>query len=176
MKSKTKNNFGSNVSRKTNKKRTDEEIVEELVFRLKMRKQIREKDWKKNQYKKKRNKKTPFQLLVDNMKEIKSNGRVVGYEYKSTYPKIRIRKKRKVIEEKVGSSYKIRYEDVFVSKRHQYVYEQKKEEKKKREDEKKERIENGKTIPQDLKKRLSSFDKLLQSKVYKNSFNEFKNK
>ena len=169
MKSKTRNNNSSKVSGKRTNKRTDEEIVEDLVFRLKMRKRVREKDWKKNQYKKKKNKKTSFELLVDSLKEIESNGRIIGYGYKSIYPKIRIRKKRVVDDVKVGLGDRIYYMDVFVSKRHRIIYEQKKEEKRKREEDRKERLENGKSNPQDTKKRLSSIDKLLQSKVYKNS-------
>ena len=113
-------------TRKKKDKRTDEEIVEELVFRLKMRKLIREKNWKKNQYKRKKPRKTSFQLLIENLKVEKDRDNNINvYRYKSSFPKIRIKKKRVTKELKVGSGYKIKYEVKYLSKRHQLIYEQK---------------------------------------------------
>lgn len=157
-------------TRKKKDTRTDEEIVEELVFRLKMRKLIREKNWKKNQYKRNRPRKTSFQLLTENLTVEKGKDKkVMGYKYKSTFPKIRIKKRRVVREVKVGSEYKIKYDTEYLSKRHQSTYEQRL------------RIQHQNSIVNSKidnnrnlisKKRISTFDRYIISEVYKRSGEE----
>jgi len=157
-------------TRKKKDKRTDEEIVEELTFRLKMRKLIREKNWKKNQYKKNRPRKTSFQLLVENLKVEKDRENNVNvYRYKSSFPKIRIKKRRVTKEIKVGSGFKIKYEVKYLSKRHQLIYEQKLKREQQISVLKSMTDKNDNQI---VKRKKSTFDRYINSEVYKRSGEE----
>ena len=165
MKSNNPNIRKPKSTRKKKDKRTDEEIVQELVFRLNMRKLIREKNWKKNQYKRNRPRKTSFQLLTENLTVEKDKDKnVKGYKYKSTFPKIRIKKRRIVKEVKVGSEYKIKYETVYLSKRHQYSHEDRV--KRKEQINQQKNIINGNNVYKSTNKRMSTFERYSQSYSY----------
>jgi len=161
-------------NRKKKDKRTDEEIVEELVFRLKMRKLIREKNWKKNQYKRNKPRKTSFQLLIENLKVEKDKDNNINvYSYKSSFPKIRIKKKRVSDEVKVGSGYKIIYKVKYSSKRHQLIHEQKLERQQQNSIVISETDNNGNLKN---KKRKSTFNRYIISDVYDRSKEETQRK
>jgi hypothetical protein len=164
----------SKSTRKKKDKRTDKEIVEELVYQLKMRKLIREKNWKKNQYKRKKPRKTSFQLLIENLKVEKDKDNNTNvYSYKSSFPKIRIKKKRVSHVEKVGSGYKIFYKVKYSSKRHQLIHEQKLERQQQNSIVNFETDNNGNLKN---KKRISTFNRYIISDVYDRSKEETQRK